>query len=174
MATERQGIQSSCGPGSRIFARSRSLVRDTRSPCPGRVQRALLRERNETRDPGATRRIRCSFGWDHPPADLCMEGLGMEPLPKGANFVRAKTLWEIGLHIAGNPATPYGGNRDMVITVGSGSGAAFRPSLRLATGSAILAEEVAKGGGVDLAFVNPSALLTQAYRRVGLFSTPLP
>ena len=48
----------------------------------------------------------------------------MEPLPKGANFVRAKTLWEIGLHIAGNPATPYGGNRDMVIIVGSGSGAA--------------------------------------------------
>ena len=69
----------------------------------------------------------------------------MEPLPKGANFVRAKTLWEIGLHIAGNPATPYGGNRDMVITVGSGSGAAFRPSLRLATGSAILAEEVVEG-----------------------------
>ena len=98
----------------------------------------------------------------------------MEPLPKGANFVRAKTLWEIGLHIAGNPATPYGGNRDMVIVVGSGSGAQFRPWLRLATGSAILAEEVAKGGGVDLAFVNPSALLTQAYRGVGLFSTPLP
>ena len=66
------------------------------------------------------------------------------------------------------------GNRDMVITVGSGSGAGFRPWLRLATGSAILAEEVAKGGGVDLAFVNPSALLTQAYRGVGLFRTPLP
>ena len=98
----------------------------------------------------------------------------MEPLPKGANFVRAKTLWEIGLHIAGNPATPYGGNRDMVITVGSGSGAAFRPWLRLATGSAILAEQVAKGDGIDLAFVNPSALLTQAYRGVGLFSAPLP
>lgn len=98
----------------------------------------------------------------------------MEPLPKGANFVRAKTLWEIGLHIAGNPETPYGGNRDMVITVGSGSGAQFRPWLRLATGSAILAEEVGKGGGVDLAFVNPAALLTQAYRGVGLFKTPLP
>src|SRR5437588_6070120 len=97
----------------------------------------------------------------------------MEPLPRGANFVRAKTLWEIGLHIAGNPTTPYGGNRDMVITVGSGSGACFRPSLRLATGSAILAEEVAQGG-VEAAFVNPSALLTQAYRGVGLFSTPLP
>jgi hypothetical protein len=88
----------------------------------------------------------------------------MELLPKGANFVRAKTLWEIGLHLAGNPATPYGGNRDMVITIGSGSSAAFRPWLRLATGSAILAEQVAKGDGVELAFVNPSALLTQAYR----------
>jgi TRAP-type uncharacterized transport system substrate-binding protein len=98
----------------------------------------------------------------------------MEPLPKGANFVRAKTLWEIGLHIAGNPATPYGGNRDMVITVGSGSGPSFRPWLRLASGSAILAEEVARGGGVDCAFVNPSALLTQAYRGVGLFKRPLP
>ena len=65
----------------------------------------------------------------------------MESLPKGANFVRAKTLWEIGLHIAGNPVTPYGGNRDMVIYVGSGSGEAFRPWLRMATGSAILAEE---------------------------------
>jgi TRAP-type uncharacterized transport system substrate-binding protein len=97
----------------------------------------------------------------------------MEPLPKGANFVRGKTLWEIGLHIAGNPATPYGGNRDMMITVGSGSGETFRPWLRLATGSAILAEEVAKGGA-EAAFVNPSALLTQAYRGVGLFKEPLP
>src|SRR5262252_5834153 len=62
----------------------------------------------------------------------------------------------------------------MVITIGSGSGAVFRPWLRLATGSAILAEQVAKGDGVDLAFVNPSALLTQAYRGVGLFRAPLP
>jgi TRAP-type uncharacterized transport system substrate-binding protein len=98
----------------------------------------------------------------------------MEPLPKGANFVRAKTLWEIGLHIAGNPAEPYGGNRDMIITVGSGSGTRFRPWLRLGIGSAILAEAVAKGEDVDAAFVNPSALLTQAYRGVGLFKTPLP
>jgi len=97
----------------------------------------------------------------------------MESLPKGANFVRGKTLWEIGLHIAGNPDTPYGGNRDMIITVGSGSGERFRPWLRMATGSAILAEEVA-AGGVECAFVNPSALLTQAYRGVGLFKKPLP
>ncbi len=105
---------------------------------------------------------------------MAWEVIEMEPLPKGANFVRAKILWEIGLHIAGNPATPYGGNRDTVITVGSGSGERFRPWLRLATGSAILAEAVAKGDGVEAAFVNPSALLTQAYRGVGLFSKPLP
>src|ERR1700724_1715624 len=97
----------------------------------------------------------------------------MESLPRGANVVRAKTLWEIGLHIAGNPRTPYGGNRDMVITVGSGSGDQFRPWLRLATGSAVLAEEVASGG-IEAAFLNPSALLTQAYRGVGLFRTALP
>jgi TRAP-type uncharacterized transport system substrate-binding protein len=97
----------------------------------------------------------------------------MEPLPRGANFVRAKMLWEIGLHIAGNPATPYGGNRDMVIAVGSGAGERFRPWLRLATGSAILAEEIARGG-LEAAFVNPSALLTQAYRGIGLFRAPLP
>ena len=74
----------------------------------------------------------------------------MEQLPKGANFVRAKTLWEIGLHIAGNPATPYGGNRDMVIA-SAGFGRRFRPWLRIATGSAILAEgrgERRRRGGV--------------------------
>ena len=97
----------------------------------------------------------------------------MEPLPKGANFVRSKTLWEIGLHIAGNPLTPYGGNRDMIICVGSGSGESFRPWLRMASGSAILAEGVVNGD-VEAAFVNPSALLTQAYRGVGLFKKPLP
>jgi len=97
----------------------------------------------------------------------------MEPLPVGANFKRAKMLWEIGLHIAGDPAIPYGGNRDMCITVGSGGQADFRPSLRLASGSAIMAHDVV-AGNIDMAFVNPSALLTQAYRGVGLFDAPLP
>lgn len=97
----------------------------------------------------------------------------MEPLPRGANFVRAKMLWEIGLHIAGNPATPYYGNRDLCITVGSGSGDAYRPWLRMATGSPALAHAVAKGD-LDIAIVNPSGMLTQAYRGKGLFSSPLP
>lgn len=97
----------------------------------------------------------------------------MEPLPRGANFKRSAMLWEAALHIAGNPDTPYGGNRDMCITVGSGSGASFTPWLRMATGSAILAEAVV-AGDVEMAFVNPSALLTQAYRGTGIFSRALP
>jgi TRAP-type uncharacterized transport system substrate-binding protein len=97
----------------------------------------------------------------------------MERLPRGANFKRAKVLWELGLHIASDPAIPYGGNRDMCIVVGSGSGEGFKPSLKIATGSAILAHAVCKGD-VDMAFVNPSAMLTQAYRGVGLFSEKLP
>jgi TRAP-type uncharacterized transport system substrate-binding protein len=97
----------------------------------------------------------------------------MEPLPRGANFLRAKLLWELGLSVAGNPATPYGGNRDVCITVGNGSGEQFRPALRMATGSPILAYEVASGG-IEMAMVNPSALLTQAYRGVGLYRAKLP
>jgi TRAP-type uncharacterized transport system substrate-binding protein len=97
----------------------------------------------------------------------------MEPLPKGANFVRAKMLWEIGLHVAGNPLTPYGGNRDTCITVGSGGSDTFKPWLRMGTGSAIMAEDVCRGN-LEMAFVNPSAMLTQAYRGVGIFKKPLP
>ena len=95
----------------------------------------------------------------------------MEDLPRGANFRRAKTLWELGLNFAGDPATPYGGNRDVCITIGNGSGTEFRPALRMATGSPILADAVAKGS-LEMAFVNPSALLTQAYRGVGVFTAP--
>jgi len=97
----------------------------------------------------------------------------MEPLPRGANFRRAKLLWELGLHFAGNPATPYGGNRDMCIAIGNGSGEDFRPSLRMATGSPILAHAVAEGR-LEMAMINPSALLTQAYRGIGLFPKALP
>ncbi|CAN0362728.1 unnamed protein product, partial [Phaeothamnion confervicola] len=96
----------------------------------------------------------------------------MIPLPYGANFKRGQILWEIGLHIAANPETPYGGNRDVCITVGSGAGESFNPWLRLASGSAVMAHAVAKGE-IDVAFVNPSAMLTQAYRGVGLFHSPL-
>jgi TRAP-type uncharacterized transport system substrate-binding protein len=97
----------------------------------------------------------------------------MEKLPRGSNFTRAKLLWELGLNVAGNPATPYGGDRDMTIVVGNGSGAEFRPRLRMATGSPVLAHAVADGS-LEMAMVNPSALLTQAYRGIGMFDKPLP
>ena len=97
----------------------------------------------------------------------------MEPLPRGANFQRTLMLWEIGLHIAGDPNTPYDGNRDMCISVGSGSANNFRPWLRMSTGSPILAHAVAKGD-LEMSIVNPSGFLTQAYRGTGLFKEPLP
>ena len=97
----------------------------------------------------------------------------MEPLPQGANFQRTRLLWEIGLHIAGDPATPYYGNRDMCISVGSGSANNFHPWLRMSTGSPILAHAVAEGE-LEMSIVNPSGFLTQAYRGTGLFPQPLP
>ena len=106
-----------------------------------------------------------------------MGGEVMQGLPAGssfrANVVRAVTLWEVGLHIAGDPATRYGGNRDVTVVVGSGSGESFSPWLRMSTGSPILAHAVVKGE-LEMAFVNPSGCLTQAYRGTGLFSEPLP
>ncbi len=97
----------------------------------------------------------------------------MERLPRGANFQRGLMLWQIGLHVAGDPDEPYYGNRDMCISVGSGSAENFRPWLRMSTGSPIIAHAVAKGD-LEMSMVNPSAFLTQAYRGVGLFKEPLP
>ena len=97
----------------------------------------------------------------------------MERLPRGANFQRSLMLWQIGLHVAGDPDEPYYGNRDMCISVGSGSADNFRPWLRMSTGSPIIAHAVAKGD-LEMSMVNPSAFLTQAYRGTGLFEEPLP
>ena len=97
----------------------------------------------------------------------------MEPLPRGANFQRTLMLWEIGLHIAGNPNTPYYGPRDMCIAVGSGSNTSFKPWLRMSTGSPILAYAVCNNE-LEASMINPSGLLTQAYRGTGLFAKPLP
>src|SRR5258706_10912498 len=98
----------------------------------------------------------------------------MEPLPKGANFIRAKFLWEIGLHIAGNPATPYYGNRDICITIGSGSGDTYKPWLRMSCGPPILGPAVAPGELVA-AVVNPSANLTPGGRAESPFrAAPAP
>jgi TRAP-type uncharacterized transport system substrate-binding protein len=97
----------------------------------------------------------------------------VEQLPKGAQFLRAKMLWEIALGLAGDPSIPYYGNRDISLVVGNGSGESFTSAVRMAPGSPILSHAVVRGD-LDLAFVNPSALLTQAYRGTGLYSRPLP
>ena len=97
----------------------------------------------------------------------------MEQLPRGAQFQRSKMLWEIALGIAGDPNIRYYEDRDVSIVIGNGSGEAFTPALRMAPGSPALAHAIAKGD-LDLAFVNPSAMLTQAYRGTGLYSEPLP
>ncbi|MBV9577465.1 MAG: hypothetical protein JO057_02625, partial [Chloroflexi bacterium] len=92
----------------------------------------------------------------------------MERLPGGAQFVRAKMLWEIALGMAGDPAIPYYGNRDISLVIGNGSAETFTASLSMAPGSPILSHAVARGE-LDMAFVNPSGLLTQAYRGTGLY-----
>ncbi len=97
----------------------------------------------------------------------------MERLPRGANFQRTLMLWQIGLHIAGDPSTPYYGPRDMCIAVGSGSNENFRPWLRMCTGSPILAHAVCRNE-LEAAMINPSGLLTQAFRGTGLFPQALP
>ncbi len=97
----------------------------------------------------------------------------MEAVPRGASFARIKMLWEIGVHVAADPTARATNNREMCIMVGNGSGDKFTPSLRMATGSPWLAMDVARGD-LDVAIMNPSALLTQAYRGTGMFSQPLP
>jgi TRAP-type uncharacterized transport system substrate-binding protein len=97
----------------------------------------------------------------------------VEAVPRGANFARIKMLWEIGVHVAADESARTTGNREMCIIVGSGSGDKFAPSLRMATGSPLLAYDVARGE-LDLSIMNPSALLTQAYRGYGMFSQALP
>ena len=97
----------------------------------------------------------------------------MEPLPRGAQFIRAKMLWEIALGVAGDPAIPYTGNRDIAIFIGNGSGDSFTPAIRLSPGSPALSYAVARGD-LEAAFVNPSAMLTQAYRGTGLYTEALP
>ena len=97
----------------------------------------------------------------------------MEQLPRGAQFTRSKMLWEIALGIAGDPNIRYYDDRDVSIVIGNGSGESFTPAIRMAPGSPALAHAVARGD-LDMAFVNPSGMLTQAYRGTGLYTEPLP
>ncbi|MFI5266875.1 MAG: TAXI family TRAP transporter solute-binding subunit [Chloroflexota bacterium] len=85
------------------------------------------------------------------------------------NEARGVMLTQMGLAMM---ASRWGGARDILVTVGDAAGETFEPRLKVATGLIGLAHSVARGD-VDAAFVNPSGLLTQAYRGKGMFSQPL-
>src|SRR5579862_5898069 len=95
-----------------------------------------------------------------------------QPL-NSANLRRAAVLWQIGQNLARARQQTHDPKRDMCITVGSGSGDHYTPDVRMTMGSALLAHAVVNGE-LEVAFVNPTALLTQACRGVGLFQQPLP
>src|SRR5262245_53536944 len=97
----------------------------------------------------------------------------MERLPRGANVQRCKMMWEIALELANDPQTPYFGNRDVCFTIGKGSGDSFKPWLRMATGAPQLVYAMQRGE-LELSQMNPSGMLTQAYRGTGIFSKPIP
>ncbi|MCH7608438.1 MAG: hypothetical protein IIC94_07725 [Chloroflexi bacterium] len=94
------------------------------------------------------------------------------PPRASGNTARVLTLWELASEIMSDRTLP-GGNRDISIAVGNGTGSSFKPWLRFATGTPLLAHDVV-AGGIEMAFLNPSGCLTQAYRGTGLFSEPLP
>jgi len=86
------------------------------------------------------------------------------------NLARAVMLTQMGLALMDSR---WSEGRDVCVVIGDGSGTEFKPRLRIATGLIGLAHAVAQGD-VDAAFVNPSALLVQAYRGTGLFKQALP
>src|SRR5207248_7741074 len=76
--------------------------------------------------------------------EIRCEEASMEPLPRGAQFIRAKMLWEIALGVAGDISIPYYGNRDIKIDVGNASGEHYKPYLRMSVGSPVLAHAVVR------------------------------
>jgi TRAP-type uncharacterized transport system substrate-binding protein len=103
----------------------------------------------------------------------------MEPQPSlrrgapNAAMIRNVMLSEIALHVSDSAKARANATRTLAVAIGSGSGERFQPWLRLTDGSPLLAHAIMRGE-LDVTFMNPSALLTQAYRGVGLFREPLP
>lgn len=96
-----------------------------------------------------------------------------ERVRPNASLIRNTIIWELGRFAMSTPKAMTNATRNFYLTVGSGSGEEFEPWLRLVDGSPLLAKAVVRGD-LDVSFMNPSALLTQAYRGVGLFAEPLP
>jgi TRAP-type uncharacterized transport system substrate-binding protein len=90
-----------------------------------------------------------------------------------APLIRSTVLSEMALHVADTPKAWANRTRHVYVAVGSGSGEQFRPWLRLADGSPLLVHAIMREE-LDVAFMNPSGLLTQAYRGRGMYREPLP
>jgi TRAP-type uncharacterized transport system substrate-binding protein len=83
--------------------------------------------------------------------------------------VRAKVLAEIAVGIIAQGRLGPSA-RDVMVSIGQQSG---ETALRMATGNAGLIHEVACGA-MDIGFINPSGLLTQAFLGKGIFREALP
>jgi TRAP-type uncharacterized transport system substrate-binding protein len=97
----------------------------------------------------------------------------MQQRGPNASLIRNTMMWEIGQYVAETPKARANATRNHYLTVGSGAGDRFTPWLRIADGSPLLAHAIV-AGALDVSFMNPAALLTQATRGVGMFAEPLP
>lgn len=93
--------------------------------------------------------------------------------PPNAPDIRTQLIAQMALAMAAdrsNPERPY---RELRVSLGAVAGDAFQPALRFANDTPDAARAVARGE-IDLGILNPSCLLTMAYRGKGPFSQPLP
>ncbi|MPZ15662.1 MAG: hypothetical protein GEU73_14775 [Chloroflexi bacterium] len=88
-----------------------------------------------------------------------------------ANLVRAYAIGEVALGLFADRS--MGRYRELRFSLAPSSGSSNPPPLVLATDSPDAIRAVARGD-IDLSTVNPSALLTMAYRGTGPFADPLP
>ncbi len=97
----------------------------------------------------------------------------MQQRGPNASMIRNTMMWELGSYASESPKAYATAMRHHYLTVGTGAGEQFTPWLRMADGAPLLALPIARGD-LDMSFMNPAALLTQAVRGVGMFSEPLP
>ncbi len=97
----------------------------------------------------------------------------MQHRAPNASLIRNTMMWEIGQYVAETPKARANATRNHYLTIGSGAGERFTPWLRIADGSPLLAHAIV-AGELDVSFMNPAALLTQATRGVGMFAEALP
>jgi TRAP-type uncharacterized transport system substrate-binding protein len=97
----------------------------------------------------------------------------MQQARPNAVVIRNTLIWELASYVSESPKARANATRHHYLAIGSGAGEHFTPWLRLADGAPALAYAVARGD-LDVAFMNPATLLTQAVQGIGLYREPLP